>query len=148
MLTEGLQMENLWNLLSLTFEISKIAPACLVNWDPESSSLLKWMEFLNRQVLAEVQLCALHCIKLSLQRNNSFLQIGKCFAHVQNLGIWIVLSINKCRFSFEHCQLISSASMWCWRGLGAIWFALVVNWWYRETQQFELHYFKKHSDWK
>lgn len=36
------------------------------------------MKFLNRQVLAEVQVYALYCIKLSLQRNNSRFKTGKC----------------------------------------------------------------------
>ena len=88
-------------IFSLIFEFSTIAPACLVNWDPESSSLLKWMKLLNRQVLAEVQVYALCFSKLSLQRNNSLFKIGKCCytrACSSNLGICFVLSIKKYRF--------------------------------------------------
>lgn len=117
-------------IFSLIFEFSAIAPACLVNWDPESSSLFKWMKFPNRQVLAEVQVYALYCIKLSLQRNNSLSKIGKCcYTHAcsSNLGIWFALCINIYRFSFEHCQFVSSASTRHSRSLGASWFALMIN---------------------
>lgn len=138
MLAEGLQMENLWNLLSLIFEFSTIVPACLVNWDPESSSLLKWMKLLNRQVLAEVQICALqvYCIKLSLQRINSLFKIGKCLTceDSSSLGICFALSIKKQRFFFENCKRVTSHCR-----CQMIWW-LIINTW--KHMPFELHNLK------
>lgn len=94
---------------SLIFEFSTIAPACLVNWDPESSSLLKWMKFLNRQVLVEAQVYALYCIKLSLQRNNSLFKIRKCYAcaYSSNLGICFVLSFINTDFPLNISNLLA-----------------------------------------
>lgn len=130
-------------IFSVIFEFSTIAPAYLVNWDPESSSLFKWMKFSNRQVLAEVQVYALHCTKLSLQRSNLLFRTGKgCYTRAcsSNLGIWFALSVNKYRFSFNLCWFVSLVSTWRSRSLVA---ANLPGWLITDTSkhsEFEVHH--------